>query len=228
MDLNTPPYKYAGIPLTPNVIADLAKVLMTAPMFRRAQLVTVVQEYHAAHGGASSQASVTQATKKALSTLANAGLLESTGAYGIWRWICPPETPAERLIMDVDDDETDELYVSAETIIEGEGSGSVYVYYFPNYKELADLRQEESWQVKVGMTSLSDAKFRITEQQGTVMPEQPVIAYVRRTDKPLRLERLIHSVLFFRGRQLEDSPGSEWFKSSPTEVKSIIDWAHGF
>lgn len=219
-------YIYAGIPLTPNVIAELAKKLMRAPMFRRAELVAAVQEYHNANGGGSSGSNIAASAKKALQVLARDGLLEQTGAYGFWRWVVPPE-PGEAADLGPGVDEVDEdaedLELTDQTIIEGGGSGCVYVYYFPSYQALAELQHEDRWPVKIGMSAVSDARIRISEQQGTAMPEAPVLAYVRRIDTPHRLERCIHSILFYRGQHLEDAPGSEWFNSSPQEVKSLVD-----
>lgn len=218
-------YKYHGLPLTPNVIADLARELLKTPMFRRSELIGAVEQYHSENGGAVAH-SLTSAAKKALRNLVDAGLLEPTGAYGYWRWIMPPEVNVEENGTSSIEDEAEDLDLTDDTIIEGTGAGSVYVYYFPSYKLLAKFRRDEQWPVKVGMTSLGDAKIRISDQQGTAMPEQPVVAYVRRSNTPHKLERLVHAVLFYRGRQLDDAPGSEWFSSSPEEVKSIIDWAH--
>lgn len=219
------PYKYQGLPLTPNVISELARELLKAPVFRRSQLIGVVEQYHSDNGGAAAR-SLTSATKKALRNLVDAGLLEPTGAYGYWRWITPPEADVEENGISSVDDERDELDLADCTVVEGTGSGSVYVYYFPSYRLLAEFRRDERWPVKVGMAALGDAKIRITDQQRTAMPERPVVAYVRRSNTPLKLERLVHAVLFCRGRQLDDAPGSEWFSSSPEEVKSIIDWAY--
>jgi len=221
----TTPYKYQGLPLTPNVISELARELLKTRVFRRAELIRVVEQYHSENGGAAAH-SLTSATKKALRNLVDAGLLEPTGAYGYWRWIMPPGVDVEANGSSSIDDETEELDLADDTVVEGTGSGSVYVYYFPSYRLLAEYRRDERWPVKVGMTALGDAKIRISDQQGTAMPERPVVAYVRRSNTPLRLERLVHAVLFYRGRQLDDAPGSEWFSASPEEVKSIIDWAH--
>jgi hypothetical protein len=221
----TTPYKYRGLPLTPNVISELARELLKSPMFRRSELIGVVEQYHSENGGAAAY-SLTSATKKALRNLVDAGLLEPTGAYGYWRWITPPEVRVEENGTTSVADETEELDLADDTVVEGTGSGSVYVYYFPSYKLLAEFRRDERWPVKVGMTALGDAKIRISDQQGTAMPEQPAVAYVRRSNTPLKLERLVHAVLFYRGLQLDNAPGSEWFNSTPEEVKAIIDWAH--
>ncbi len=146
------PYKYQGLPLTPNVIAELAKELLKTPMFRRSELIGAVEQYHSENGGAAAQ-SLTSATKKALRNLVDAGLLEPTGAYGYWRWITPPHATVEE----------DGLFRSrrgnrragSNRRYDRRGSrvaGSVYVYYFPTYKLLAEFRREERWPVKVGMT----------------------------------------------------------------------------
>lgn len=217
-------YPYADLPLTPKVIAELAPTVMPKPMFRRSELVAAVQEYHRTNGGIDGNADPTAAAKKALSNMARDGLIEATRAYGIWRWLVVPEPLAEASIELGPEDDSEELKVSADAIVEGEGSGSVYAYYFPCYKELADLKGDERWPIKIGMTSLGRASIRISDQQGTVMPEEPVVAYIRRTDTPLKLERLMQSVLFYRGQQIEDAPGTEWFRTNPSEVRAIVDW----
>lgn len=194
-------------------------------MFRRAELIEAVQEHHVANGGLPGNADLTAATKKALSVLVRDGLLEQTGAYGLWRWVVEPEQDGLPGLDDaLEDEDAEELELTDQTIVEGTGSGSVYVYFFPSYKLLADLRQEDRWPVKVGMTAVSQANIRISEQQGTAMPEEPMVAYIRKIDTPHRLERCIHSVLFYRGQQIDDAPGREWFKSNPDEIKAIIDW----
>lgn len=197
---------------------------MTKPTFRRSEMIAAVHAYHLNNGGLDGRADLTSAAKKALSNLQRSGLIERTGVYGIRRWTPPPETSAEAAILSDLDDDSEELDVPDDAVVEGEGSGSIYVYYFPGYKRLADLNAEERWPIKIGMTSFGRASIRISEQQGTVMPEEPVVAYVRRTDTPLRLERLVQSVLFYREQQLEEAPGTEWFNSKPVEVKAIVDW----
>ncbi|GLB69506.1 GIY-YIG nuclease family protein [Arthrobacter mangrovi] len=220
-------YRFEGIPLTPNVIAELAQELMAESIFRRSDLIERVQEYHTARGGALTTSDVTSMTKKALQTLTRTGALEPAGTYGRWRWLQDRTIAPVELGLDEfsgEGREDDEIDFASDAVVDGIGQGSVYAYYFPSYKELACLKNEDRWPLKVGMTSLSDAHIRITDQQGTALPEAPVVAYIRRTDTPRKLEQALHSVLFFRGQQLEDAPGSEWFWSNPEEIKSIVDW----
>ncbi|UTT71161.1 GIY-YIG nuclease family protein [Arthrobacter sp. DNA4] len=197
---------------------------MPKPLFRRSELIAAVQEYHRGNGGVDGKADLTTATKRALSNMARDGAIESTGVPGIWRWLVAPDPLAEAPTGLDPEDDSEELDVAEDAIEEGEGSGSVYAYYFPGYKKLADLKGDVRWPIKIGMTSLSRASIRITDQQRTVMPEEPVVAYVRRTDTPLKLERLMQAVLFYRGQQIEDAPGTEWFNSNPNEVREIVGW----
>lgn len=77
------------------------------------------------------------------------------------------------------------------------------------------------------MTAAGNATVRVADQQGTAMPERPVLAYVRKTSTPRKLETAVQAILFFRVRQIEDAAGDEWFDSSPDEVRSIVNWIHG-
>lgn len=223
---NPAPYKFEGLPLTPNVIADLAPLLVPTPLFRRAELIAAVEDYHVSQGGLPSESGLTAQVKKALQVLQKNGSLEPSGGYGTWRWLHEPN--AEELSAVVQPESSDdEPLVLSDIQAEGEGQGSVYVYYFPAYKDLADFRGESTWPVKVGMSAAGNATIRVADQQGTAMPESPVLAYVRKTSTPRKLEAAVHAILFFRGRQLEDAAGAEWFDSSPDEVKAIVDWIHG-
>ncbi|MFD1210737.1 GIY-YIG nuclease family protein [Arthrobacter sp. GCM10027362] len=221
-------YRYEGVRLTPRVMAGLARNVVTEPVFRRGALGKA-QEYHLARGGAPTDTSLTSLVRKAATILARAGLIEGAGIYGWWRWREGPDVPAGLQIGPEPgtDLAAGELEVATEGTNEGEGSGCVYVYYFPGYKELAGFRKEARWPVKVGMTSASDSHIRVSNQQGTVMPEAPVIAYARQTDTPRKLEQTLHAILSCRGLQLDDAPGAEWFLSSPDEIKAIVDWLFG-
>ena len=220
-------YKFRGLPLTPNVIAELAPQLMTTEVFRRADLIEAADTHHRTNGGAESDAVLAHATKKALATLQAAGVVEKTGAYGRWRWIewDPDAVPADP-IPAIDDGnevgEEDELLAGA--VVDGEGPGAVYAYYFESYRRLAEADGRDTWPIKIGMSSLG-FRGRIGEQQGTAMPEHPTIAYVFRSSTPGKVERLLHAVLFLRNRWLEDVPGSEWFDTNPKMIQDIVHWA---
>lgn len=101
----------------------------------------------------------------------------------------------------------------------GSGSGCIYVYSYPIYQSAAESKGETIWECKVGKT-VNDPTFRVKEQT-TGMPESPKIYLVIKTDKPELLEKIIHNILDFRGKKKPNSPGAEWFITSPGEVEDI-------
>jgi hypothetical protein len=104
--------------------------------------------------------------------------------------------------------------------------GEVYVYSYPCYIELATLKNESSYPVKIGMTALT-ADERIAEQTTTAMPEFPLLLHTFKTPTPRALERALHGILESRGQVLESRVGSEWFRSSSDEVAKLVEWIDG-
>ncbi len=224
-------YRYEGRRLTPQVMADLARSLVQEPVFRRTALGKI-REYHLARGGAPTETDIVILIKKALTILARAGLLEGAGKPGWWRWRAGANVPAAFQIGAAPWPSSgvlavSEVEVANEGTSEGQGSGRVYVYYFPSYKELAIRKKEARWPVKVGMTSTGNSSIRVLNQQGTAMPETPVVGYECLTNTPRKLEQGLHAILHCRGQQLVDAPGTEWFLSNPDEIREIVAWVFG-
>jgi len=105
----------------------------------------------------------------------------------------------------------------------GSGRDSVYVYYLPTYRELAQIRGSTRFHCKIGM-STRDPLLRVASQAGTALPEHPRIALNIRTDRASELEKAIHGILKVRGQYVSDAPGNEWFLTSPDEVMEIFEW----
>ena len=115
----------------------------------------------------------------------------------------------------------------------GKGRQEVYLYYYRAYRENAVLKKinpvwkvsygQVLWHCKIGETHDQDTKTRVKQQIG-VSPEKPVIALIIRTDNSRRLEKMIKDILKFWNRQVEDAQGTEWFMTSPDEVKNIYDF----
>lgn len=93
-------------------------------------------------------------------------------------------------------------------------SPSVYWYAFPAY-----MRKEGAYPIKVGRGN--DPLARVA-QQVTAMPEVPVILGTYAHDDSHTLERALHSILALRGRRKKDSPGAEWFVTTPDEIEALI------
>ncbi|RKU35154.1 hypothetical protein C6496_17860 [Candidatus Poribacteria bacterium] len=104
----------------------------------------------------------------------------------------------------------------------GSGDNSVYLYYYPNYRENAKLKGEEKWECKIGRTENTDPNVRIN-QQITGMPEQVIIGLVILTNEPVKLESAIHRLLKHFDRHIPNAPGTEWFLTSPNEIKELYN-----
>ena len=102
----------------------------------------------------------------------------------------------------------------------GSGRSSVYLYYYPRYRESAESKGEKVWDCKIGRTIHDEADGRIKEQT-TGLPEKPKIGLHIKTDKQEKIERIIQDILKARGKHIDTAPGREWFLTSPSEVEEI-------
>ncbi len=98
----------------------------------------------------------------------------------------------------------------------GNGSKYVYAYYYPRYRE----KGEADFLIKIGRAN--DYPERI-KAQTTEIPEEAEVSVVWRTDQPEAAEKLLHGLLTFRGKHVLDAPGREWFRTSPHEIRQIIE-----
>ena len=105
----------------------------------------------------------------------------------------------------------------------GSGKSSVYLYYYPQYRESAESKGEKVWECKIGRTIHGEADGRI-RGQATGLPESPKIGLHIKTDKEVKIEQIIHDILKLRGKHIEDAPGREWFQTSPSEVEEIYNF----
>lgn len=207
-------YKYAGVELTPNIFRELLIQFFDGKQFRRQDAVVEITRYHVEHGGLLEKAEYNSTFKKAAEYLKEEGL--ENVVVGVWR-LCYKESAAE-VVSPVK--QTDVISYRADKEI-GFGKSSVYVYYYDSYKELAELKGNKSWECKVGRTDV-DPISRILGQAGTCYPEFPHVALIIYCEDSSLLEKVIHSVLKFKNRWLENAPGKEWFITSPEEIEDIF------
>ncbi len=139
------------------------------------------------------------------------------------------EVPEAKRFLDIqssefkrDDDFSKNENISDRYETIGSGDNSVYLYYYPNYKENAKLKGEENWKCKIGRTEDTDPNIRIN-QQITGMPEQVIIGLVILTNEPVKLEGAIHRLLKHFDRHISDAPGAEWFLTSPDEIRELYN-----
>jgi hypothetical protein len=103
----------------------------------------------------------------------------------------------------------------------GQGAEYVYVWYDPIHGKYATMRRQKVWPCKIGK-SKSAPDVRIVAQGAlTAHATVPTIPLAFKTDDCDQLESLIHAALKSAGRHMKGSPGTEWFKTNPTEVKRL-------
>ena len=101
----------------------------------------------------------------------------------------------------------------------GEGSGCVYVYYYPTNRELTHYIEEDIWECKIGLSG--DVKMR-AKSLAMGYHEQPIIGLIIHTDYPSQLEKWLHNCLTEMRQNIPDSLGNEWFITSPKQVESLF------
>ena len=228
-----PPYRFKQLPLTPAVIEFLVSELFSGQLVERQAIIEKVLPVHLARGGKNADAqSVTHSVKKALKNMLVRGLAENP-AIGHWRIIrsdsVAESTASVGLVDQSPDDDVAEVIAEAlprfaptpADVTLGTGSGTIYLYYLPTYRHFSELRGEAAWPCKIGRTD-RDPLERILAQAATALPELPRVATILRTPVPAAWEAAVHGILTIRGRKMKDSPGMEWFLTSPDEVLQII------
>jgi hypothetical protein len=112
-----------------------------------------------------------------------------------------------------------------QTVIQGEGDQELYAYTFPSLKELAGLKIEPWYPVKVGYSqNSSDGAYgRIRSQilEKAAYPEKPEVLCVWRTWDGRSLEKQVHQRLRSIGRKVLESLGREWFTTSTAELCQV-------
>jgi glycerophosphoryl diester phosphodiesterase len=112
------------------------------------------------------------------------------------------------------------------TVRSGVGDQEVYAFTFPSLKELAQLRGDAYYPVKIGYTrdSWEGAYGRIKSQifEKAAYPEKPEVLCIWRTWDGRHLETQVHRKLRALNRKIPTSLGAEWFLSSIEELVEVI------
>ncbi len=218
-------YKYKGVPLTPNIAGDLIIEIFAGQTKLRNEIVDAVVEAHVSRGGKKSNAqNIPRTIKKALENLRKNELVTnpSTGYWSISGVVDSELNKDESVEEEADNVEGVDIVNNIKAIKTfGEGSSSVYVYYYPTYKKFAEINESQLWECKVGMSE-RDPILRVLSQTGTALPELPTLALLIKTNEPRMLESTLHGILTLKNRKLPDSPGSEWFKTNPSEIEELL------
>lgn len=224
-----------GIPLTGRPARRFVLQLFERQaQWNRRQLAAEVERMHKQRGGIAGAQPPVTVVKKVLSELREEGVVRNVGK-GIWREVgqgaAPdailgdePSYPTELASGAGAEEEEDEEEVTVVEYI-GDGAESVYVYYNPNDRELATLKGMDCWECKIGRTQREVASRVIGQGAKTALSHPPIIGLVIRTDDAALVESALHASLRLSDRQVLDSPGAEWYFTSPAKVK---EWYQAF
>lgn len=220
-------YKYSEIPFQPTILAELSIKLFSGRIVEAKTIYDETLSFHLTNGGSKPLAKNARGTtSKGLSLLRNKGLADCPSA-GYWKINESLDSiNSEQIInavVDIIPVSTNDLATEKTKIADteiGVGKGAVYLYYLPLYRQIAEQRNERFWQCKIGRTD-GDPLQRILNQAATALPEKPHVAVVLKTNMSLALESTIHNILTLRGRKIDESPGAEWYLTSPNEILTI-------
>jgi hypothetical protein len=108
----------------------------------------------------------------------------------------------------------------------GNGPDEVYAFSFPSLQELAHLKGNTHYPVKIGYSGNKDAgavqRIRGQMIEAAAFPERPALLLVCRTWDGRALELLVHAELRRRDRKLATAPGLEWFMTNHSEVAELF------
>jgi hypothetical protein len=223
-------------PLTPSIARRLIVSVLEAagrPM-KRNELAQSVVAQHLASGGTPGQQPPQRIVKKALGYLQEDGRVEK--ADGFARWRLRPQADSATVVTDAalepldssndEHEDSDPVALGSEPPAVagyrrlGSGPECVYVYYYPNDQELAQLKGCSVWGCKIGKTESTDPTARIAGQGArTARPQPPTVALVIQTDDCSALERALHSSLRLLDAQDPNAEGDEWFLTNPEQIE---------
>ena len=100
------------------------------------------------------------------------------------------------------------------------GDETLYVWWHPETEELATIKKDKTWAMKIGMHTSRRADKRIEEYK-TSIPYKPIIWLLVYCKKSRVLERTIHNNLTNRKRKIGEA-GDEWFITNVSEIEEIL------
>ena len=205
-------YEYTEKSLTPRIAQHLIIELFAGQSVQKQEIMRIVDETHRERGGLPPRAKFNNPVPLALYNMRREGLVENPSQGYFFVLSATQED-------DSVDSESDNL--APEKII-GSGKQSVYLYYYPAYRRLAELQSEEVWACKIGRAR-NDPISRISSQTRTALPEYPKVGLIIKTDEFTLMETTIQNILKLQGKHIQDAPGREWFLTSPSEVETVYE-----
>ncbi len=205
--------KYFEKSLTPGIAEKLIQELFAGQTVQKQKIISDVEETHLERGGLPSRAQFNNPVTLALYNMRREGRANNPEQSN--NWLISSSTQDDDSV----DPDPNSLDLKPEKII-GSGKQSVYLYYYPIYRRLAELEGKEVWACKIGKAR-NDPLVRISAQTRTALPEYPTVGLIIKTDEFTLMETTIQNILKLQGKHKQDAPGTEWFITSPSEVEQI-------
>jgi hypothetical protein len=223
---STPSEDPAALPFVRPIVRQIIEGLFRErPQWKSGDLVDRVVQSHRGRGG-SLVPNPNFTIRRVLQDLRDDGLVIAPG-HGWWRWTgSSPDGPVTEELTTDTTALVDEAINDFEPIIRpdkevGAGRECVYLYFNPNDRRLAELEGRDVWECKIGRTGSRDAIQRIVGQGiRTALSRLPTVGIVLRTEDSAALESALHSSLRLVSAEVPDSPGNEWFVTSPARVEA--------
>jgi hypothetical protein len=111
------------------------------------------------------------------------------------------------------------------TVFDGTGDQEVYAFTYSSLVEIAALKGEAVYPVKIGYTktgyggAVARIRSLITEKAG--FPEKPTVLIICKSWDGRKIETQLHRKLRAMGRKAE-SLGREWFRTSIAELRDLL------
>jgi hypothetical protein len=221
--LSKPASEPSALPFVRPVVREIIERLFRErPQWKSGELVDRVVETHQAAGG-STVPNPTFTIRRVLQDLRDDGRVTTPG-HGWWRWT--GELPVADQEVTGTIESSDEAVDDLEPLVRpdkevGSGPECVYLYFNPNDRRLAELEGRDVWECKIGRTHSRDVIQRILGQGiRTALSRLPTVGLIIRTGDSVALENALHSSLRLVNAEVPDSPGNEWFVTSPSRVEA--------
>ena len=213
-----------GLRLTPTRAAEL--ILAVAPRnewFGRRDIIPKVVDEHRRRGGIAT-GSYVSTVKKALQTLRQQERIEFNGQKSVAAQYMIPSGEYSQSVDPFDSAAAPEAIVNEESsattadeIVGSSRESHGYIYVICQVDRSGVL----DGMVKIGMSGTPNNQ-RAVQQVRDGAPGTRRIGLMYYVKESSMYEKVLHLLLTANGRRITGAGGSEWFRSSPNEVKRLI------
>lgn len=163
-----------------------------------------------------------QLVRKTRKIFNNDDFFESIEGVGNYKYIGQSHTEGYELTLnEAPTNETKKRYIPDQHLKAiNDGNESLYIWWHKDSEELAQLKGEIKWAIKVGQHNSSNFGARFANYN-VAIPHTIKLGLVISCDKAITLEKAVHTTLRNRNASI-DEEGSEWYISSVHEVLDIL------